>query len=256
MTPLILTPEVKAYLITAIVIYAVGSGTLAHFVSIRLLRRSQTFLTVYILLMMLTLITAMIAGISFWMSPTGWIVALPLGYLTNLAAQRSERLLQQRLRWRQRSRAAAHRLSGSLLPRRQPLIPPANFFAISQAFGGITGYHLLILLLIAAMLEELLYRGIVVTLIWHLTQPVVMILALASSVFAFGLAHQRQGTTEFLGKLLLGCLLLGIVLVSQSVIPAVVCHIFYNWSTWRMHHIPRRSSQTAHAAAVALREDR
>jgi DNA-binding Lrp family transcriptional regulator len=41
------------------------------------------------------------------------------------------------------------------------------------------------------------------------------------------------------------------VLVSQSVIPAVVCHIFYNWSTWRAHHTLQHSSQTSRTAAVA-----
>ncbi|MCL4541042.1 MAG: CPBP family intramembrane metalloprotease [Chloroflexi bacterium] len=256
MTPFILTPEVKTYLITAVITYVVGSGTIAHLVSIRLLRRPQRFLTVYIFLMALTFATAMSIGISPWLSPIGWIAALPLGYLTNLAAQRSERLLQQRLRRGRRGRASSQRVPGLPLPRRQPSISPADRLAISRTFGGVTGYQLLILLLMAATLEELLYRGILVTLIWHLTQPVVMILALASSTIAFALAHQHQGSAEFLGKLILGCFLLGIVLASQSVIPAIICHVSYNWSIWRGHHALRHSAPTPQAAAMTLGEDR
>jgi membrane protease YdiL (CAAX protease family) len=88
-------------------------------------------------------------------------------------------------------------------------------------------------LLIAAVLEELVYRGLLVSVCylpagigWNALLLLVMMTVFALSHIWFGWAH-------VLAKLPLSATTMVTVLALGTVLPAIVAHVFFNYRIWR-----------------------
>ena len=86
----------------------------------------------------------------------------------------------------------------------------------------------ILLLTAAAILEEVLFRGYLVTIASWLPSPTLVVIALSASVLCFALAHIYGGAIEALGKLPLGAVTLMLTLGSGLLWPAIVAHIYFN----------------------------
>jgi len=86
----------------------------------------------------------------------------------------------------------------------------------------------LLLLVAAGILEEVLFRGYLITFAFWLPGRTLVAIALAMSVLCFAATHIYGGLKETLGKLPLGALTLTLVLGSGLLWPAMVAHLCFN----------------------------
>jgi membrane protease YdiL (CAAX protease family) len=86
----------------------------------------------------------------------------------------------------------------------------------------------LILLTAVAILEEVLFRGYLVTFAFWLPNQFLVATTLVLSIICFGAAHIYGGLGNALGKLPLGALTLLLALGSGLVWPAIVAHVCFN----------------------------
>jgi membrane protease YdiL (CAAX protease family) len=89
------------------------------------------------------------------------------------------------------------------------------------------------LLVSAAALEEVLFRGVLVELSLSLRSPALTATCLLASLLAFALTHVALGWAEVFAKLPLGALALISVLLLPSVVPAILAHVLFNLHAWR-----------------------
>jgi hypothetical protein len=85
-----------------------------------------------------------------------------------------------------------------------------------------------LLLTLVAALEEVLFRGCLVILAFRLPSAALVAAALALSVLAFAATHIHAGLAEALGKLPLGALTLALSLLSGTIWPPIVAHVYFN----------------------------
>jgi membrane protease YdiL (CAAX protease family) len=112
------------------------------------------------------------------------------------------------LRWPSRDREAKERLY-RLLPQTRRDLP--LYFLVSLAAG---------------VCEETVYRGVATTLLTRLTDNLVA--GVLISAVAFGLAHIVQGKRAALGVFGVALMAQSIVLVTQSLFPAMAAHAAYD----------------------------
>lgn len=86
----------------------------------------------------------------------------------------------------------------------------------------------LLLLVATGILEEVLFRGYLVTFAFWLPGRTLVATALAMSVLCFAVVHIYGGLEEALGKLPLGALTLVLALGSGLLWPAIVAHLCFN----------------------------
>lgn len=85
-------------------------------------------------------------------------------------------------------------------------------------------------LLILAALEELLYRYYFSGLVWGITGSLVT--AIIISGIAYGLPHGAFGLENVFSKMILGLLFTGVILVSNSVLAAMISHATFNLAAY------------------------
>ena len=100
-------------------------------------------------------------------------------------------------------------------------------------WAGAYGAGSLAVLIAAAVLEELLYRGLFTNLSLALPSPLLAGASLLCVTAYFCLLHIRFGWTQVLAKAPLSGLALGLTLVSGDVVPAVALHAVFNLGAWR-----------------------
>ncbi|CAL9535266.1 CPBP family intramembrane glutamic endopeptidase [Streptomyces sp. enrichment culture] len=177
--------------------------------------------------------------------PPGLLAGLLLGPLVAYAATRADRSLT---RWWGRQAGHAVRddrsvtqRSGQARPagvalsapttRRTGLIEARNNFAPTSADLQVR----LPLLLAVAVAEELVYRGVLTGLALRAGSGIAVVGALLGVQLVFAVSHVFFGWGQVLSKLPLAGLCAGAVLLTGTVLPAVVGHALFNTWVWRYH---------------------
>ncbi len=258
---LTLTPEAHLYAIATLAVCALCSNELAYYLRgrVKMLERLP-FLYVYVAIMALVVgcstqvldLPAMIMGLS-WI--TTLLLALPAGLVAGWIAWRLELTTKRQLRkysvrrqLRSRQNRALYGGAGSRAPggywpqgslhfvrpelssSQAALVQPN---AKRGASRSITRRQLLIWLLAAGILEEVLFRGVIVYLDLRLPSITLVIAGLSASVLVFALSHLRLGYGDALTKFLLGLLALLVVLLTGTIIAAMIAHAFFNLCAWQ-----------------------
>jgi hypothetical protein len=238
------TPEVRVYVIAAVVVYALACAPLAAYVLPLWPSRTRPgFMTVYVLAMLAVAAVGLLTLSLPLVTDPGRIqlaLSLPVGLLVGAGARWADvtvtRAVRARRRHAQQRRQAFVPFAG------QPQgVPPSDRQSHTGAGGRAWDAFaprgrspatvLLALLICAAALEELLFRGILADLCLALP-PVGAAICLAGTTAAFALAHSYLGWHEVLAKLPLGAGALTATLALETVAAAVVAHVLVNVLAW------------------------
>jgi len=87
--------------------------------------------------------------------------------------------------------------------------------------------------LLVALFEELIFRGFLVVLCFTLPNPWLITISLSITVLIFGAAHSYGGFRQVVAKTSLGIITLLVTLVTGTVLPAIVAHIYFNIVAYR-----------------------
>jgi membrane protease YdiL (CAAX protease family) len=222
---LTLTPDVETYAVAGIAVYALACGPLAEYLHSSWPRaRRPRFLLVYVGVM------AAIAAVALVVlelpsvtggSPVALSLAFPVGMTIGFLAIRWDALVRRtaRARARRDARKRAVRVESR----------PAAAAPGGEQPGSVST---LALLLAVAILEEVLFRGVLVDLALSLSSPAA-VACVAGTLAAFALSHVYWGWSEVASKGMLGALALVSVLALGTVVPAVVAHAVLNTYSWR-----------------------
>ncbi|HVE77688.1 MAG TPA: CPBP family intramembrane glutamic endopeptidase [Gemmatimonadaceae bacterium] len=249
MKRLILTPEAELYATAVVAVYSLSCASLAGYLHARRPgARPATFLPIYVTVMGLAAGLAVVVLELPSVTRASWTtlgLSLPVGVAAGaLAGWAGSALKRLGRRWSQRSSRATwegHRSPGPMSPAGYGLTslgaPPAVTTVMPDRYmpGGapVSRRRVLGLWLLAGTLEEVLFRGVLVELISRLPVAALIGPCLVASVAAFALSHVALGWPEVLDKLPLGAITLAIALLTQSVAPAVVAHVFFNVRVWQ-----------------------
>jgi hypothetical protein len=189
----------------------------------------------------------------------GLLAGLLLGPLVAYAATRADRALT---RWwggraghavrddrsvslrSGRARPAGVAVSASTT-RRTGLIEARNNFAPTSADLRVR----LSLLLTVAVAEELVYRGVLTGLALRAGPTAAVVAALLGVQLVFAVSHVFFGWGQVLSKLPLAGLCAGAVLLTGTVLPAVLGHALFNLWVWRYHRARPSAAGRARAGA-------
>jgi membrane protease YdiL (CAAX protease family) len=212
MTLLTLTPDLRAYVVAAVAVYSLACAPTAALVqSLVPAKRRPPFLPVYLGTL---LAVAAVAGVALRLPGLRWsswtVVAVVVGLAAGEVAVRADAWIRRSLTRRTR-----------YVPAMRPAV----------AAPPMAAHATLALLLGVAVLEEVLYRGVLVDL--SLELPVVAAAAcIAATVVAFAAAHVYWGWVEMLAKLPLGLAALAASLPFRVVLGAIAAHVVFNTRAW------------------------
>jgi len=207
----ILTPEWRVYIFAIIVLFSLSSMSIAAKFGRNAAppKNYSAFLKAYVALMVGTaMLGAAFIGVPATMPPT-FIAATALsgaGLVAAILAVAANRLVVRNA-GRAPGLATSHRADGDDQYQRAMR---------------------LILLTAVAILEEMLFRGYLVTIAFWLSGQLLVGTALVLSVLCFGAAHTYGGVEEALGKLPLGALTVLLTLGSGLLWPAIIAHVCFN----------------------------
>ncbi|MBE1493142.1 hypothetical protein H4696_000242 [Amycolatopsis lexingtonensis] len=188
------------------------------------------------------------AGLSWWRLALGAVLGPGLGLLivpvdrriTAWWGVRSEHTVRERRSLELRSAKArpAGIAAGSAAARtrRTGLIEARNDFAPTASDLRVQ----LWLLVAVAVVEELMFRGVLVALGRQATGTFLVVLCVLGAQLAFAVSHVFFGWGQVLAKLPLAALTTIAVLATGTVLPAVVAHVLFNVSVWRYHRATPR----------------
>jgi hypothetical protein len=217
--------------VAAVVVYGLASAPAAAIVlSLWRSPRQPPFLPLYAatLLVVSTVAVAVLRLPSLTRdSSSALALASVVGLAGGEAAVRADGAVRRALRRRARLHAAAE--DRALLGRR-PLVPPPGAAAPTAALPG-AGLQALALLLAVAVLEEILYRGVLVDLSLQLPVAAAAV-SIPVTVVAFGAAHVYWGWVEMVAKLPLGLAALLASLPFRALVGAIAAHVLFNARSW------------------------
>jgi membrane protease YdiL (CAAX protease family) len=247
---LIHTPELHSFATAIVALYASTSGSFAGYLCARWLQ-ATSFLLVYVVVMGLVLCIALWSlrlGFVTEHSISASIWGAPTGVTAGVAAVWGDRMVKRYV-WRRRpghrrvrrsSQTRAQVGPGSLRP-----LPIPESFALAPTGRRPTAspirrvstltapLRLLALLVSAAVLEETLFRGVLVELALGVHPWPVAAISVAVTAALFALMHIPFGLVEVLSKLPLSILALATVLALGTVVPAMLAHVLFNVWMWR-----------------------
>ena len=251
-----LIPEAESYGVAIAVIFCLGCSSLTEKIYLqRLGSRAINFMVVHNALLGLIVVWGFLifdAGPIFGNSVSAWLASFPLGLIAGLIAGWSDRAIVRYLSRRRfvvgnhsvRSsqtvtRRTQHEVSvrstyfrGSGLSPRRTLVRSPNMQKGVQHALESQRFEISSLVM-GAVLEELIYRGFLVSACFLLPTNFLIGIALASSIIIFALSHIRFGWPHVLAKLPLGALAMIAVLSLGTVLPAVVAHVVFNIGIWK-----------------------
>lgn len=99
-------------------------------------------------------------------------------------------------------------------------------------------------LCLVAILEEILYRGIVSFAALRIGVPATSISLLVVSAVLFGLSHDAFGTHQIILKTTYAIVLTGATLLTGSLLPAIVGHLVINVFSWAQNQRWMRAVET------------
>jgi membrane protease YdiL (CAAX protease family) len=216
-----LMPEAGSYGVAVLVLNGVSAPALAA----RLhgswaVARGMTFARIYMVALGLVVVWGAFVFDARTVigSSRSWLASVPIGMAAGLLAVRADHEVVLR----------AHR-------RRYRPVRSPGYNVSSGAIGDHLANHgfTLKLLLAAAVLEEMIYRGWLLEACRVLGSGLLCAAAMVTTVLAFSLAHLQFGWPHVLSKTPLSLLALAAVLLTGSVIAAVVAHLWFNLHAWR-----------------------
>lgn len=250
-------PEADSYGIVLVVLFGLASFSLAAHLYSRLLQtRKVEFMRVYCVVMAFVFGFAMVvfrAEPIIGDSIIRWLLALPIGLIVGVVCTWSDRRLVRYLVRRRRFSirslpgrsspwtTSTHKETHSVVrirpvsvladsPRTR-LINPGGRSVVPRADRTTrSSWHLVIAI---AVLEELIFRGVLVQASFLLSNVVVCAAALIATVIVFALAHVAFGWAHVIGKLPLGVGALISVLAMGTIVPAILAHGYFNYRVWR-----------------------
>lgn len=236
MTFLILSPDAGVYVGWAIVLASASSGSLTA-LALGLSGRSRVtaFLPSYAATLGL-LSTVALVVLGGWVlgdpSPVQLVLAVPVGVAGGIAAIRADGAIRSAVRRRHppRTRIGSARMpiADASTTRAQAMLRP-DFVASG---GRADRARVASLLGLVGALEEVLYRGVLLSLALELPSPGLIALGVGLGVSAFALSHVELGAEEVLAKVPLSLLTTASVLALHTVAPAIVIHVLFNLHGW------------------------
>lgn len=231
-TILTLTPELRDYAVAIVAVGGLSSAWLAGAVHGRYLAgRPGAYLPCYAVLMaLLCAVAALVVVPAVRLPSSGALLAsVPAGIAGGALVVWAERQLRQLLR-----RSAQHRAERRVAPpppraemrRTVGLRGSAALVRPDMASGGASATTLRALLIVVAILEELIFRGVLLYLALHV--PLIGAGVVVLLTLTFALTHVQFGWTEVACKLPLGAVSTTIALATGSVLGAVLCHVVVN----------------------------
>jgi membrane protease YdiL (CAAX protease family) len=89
------------------------------------------------------------------------------------------------------------------------------------------------LLIVVAILEEVVFRGLLVQVCLELPDTALIVAVLSGSLVMFSLSHLSFGWPHVVGKFPLGVVTLVGTLALGTVLPAIIAHVMFNSQVWR-----------------------
>lgn len=241
---LTLTPEVWVYAVAILVVYSLSCGALTDYLQVRCLGfRRDVYLPLYVG------VQAVVAGCALLVldlpriTQCSWRtagLALPVGIAAGAVAWWGDAAVKRLLRKRQGRSPQRRRVRTWLQEgdgagwlrsvQREFKVRRPDHFRLTGGPGP--RYAGLGWLLLAGMLEEVLFRGVLVDLVLSLYSPVWIVLCLLATVVVFALSHLSLGYYEVFAKLPLGLVTLLVALLMHSVLPAIIAHGYFNFWAW------------------------
>jgi hypothetical protein len=252
-----LIPEADTYGVAILVVYGLGSSSLAvHIHSRWLAGRRTNFWTVRNLIQALTVVWGLslfAPGQIFGNSLTAWSLSIPAGVVAGWTAGWAEQIIIRRSsRWQlvlanqsgPKGSSTVRRTGDPRSRRVRPAPTPTAGVAKKRDIGIRKGWESFRLgpaemqfgfwsIMIASVLEELVYRGFLVQACFLLANRFLLVMALAGTLLVFAISHVQFGWLQVLAKLPLGALALMTVLSFETVLPAIVAHIIFNCRVWK-----------------------
>jgi hypothetical protein len=247
---LIRTPDVRAYGLALLVVYSLGSINLAAMVHRRwFFSTGVRFLDIYSAAMVLPClwgIALLGLGAVFGTSGLGWALCVPVGLaagtLAAWADRRVVRTAKRRSAARQSpglNRSAAAQLgveSQSLqwrgfvskIDSRKRRVLGFDRGQRTYGMADLQREFRLPSVVAVAIMQETIYRGVMVRVSFLLPHTTARILALVGLVVAFALVHMWFGWVQVLAKLPLSALTMAAALALGTVAPAIVAHVLFN----------------------------
>jgi hypothetical protein len=251
-----LIPEAYSYGIAILILYSLGSFSLAAQIHARWLAPGRISLMVtYCAVMAFAAIWGLLIfepGQIFGGSAAVWILSIPVGLVAGLLAVWSDQAIVRRLS-RREPPLRTPRLNGEDLrpnsARRESNLPylgdvpeirlttrgkavgaPRLQGELQSPEGRRFGLSSVVL---AAVLEEIVYRGLLVQVCFLIPNGLWVGLGLAATTLFFSLSHLPFGWPQVAAKSPLGLLALSAALSLGSVLPAIAAHLVFNLKIWK-----------------------
>jgi hypothetical protein len=237
---LILTPETWTYGFAITVSYALGSVALASHIQMRWL--GGRWLSFWVIRAAIMTFAVCCGFVLF--GPTAvlgeprldWILLAVGGLAGGWIALHLDRVI---VRHFERSAFAKKSKAGSARALEFRNLQIRNVISPSRPGVAENVGFTLMPVLITAVLEELVYRGVLVKSCFALPNGVLVVAALTVTCLAFALNHIGFGWPHILAKLPLSVLALAATLISGTVFPAILAHAAFNAAIWKSHQAGR-----------------
>lgn len=248
MTVLTLMPEAASYGIAVLVLNGISASSLAallhrRWAADRGIRYSYVYSLVMLIIVLwggLILDSRPLVG-----SPRSWLLGILLGGVGGVLATQADRAIRRLAdrRYQEPSTFRAGRRGAHQEPRRlgtinrngTPYGPNLQVLDDQVKHYGFTLWPLVAV----ATLEEMIYRGWLLEVCRLLPSGALSGVAVVATVLAFSLLHLPFGWPHVVGKTPLGVLALIGVLLTGSVVAAIVAHICFNVQVWHEQRTSR-----------------
>lgn len=235
------TRKVKAYSLAVTIIYSLSSLSIAMQVQDRWLRRWKvfSFWSVYLAVLSVTIILAIF---TFDLSPLFQSSLLPftcsivLGLFCGGLSVSMDRAIIRKIRRRaigkgKHKKGFHDRIRNMEVSLSAPSVKYPTEISSQQSIGP--NFKDLLIVLSVAVLEEIIYRGVLVQASFMLPSSLSVSIGLILTVIWFALTHLRFGWPHVCSKLPLGGLSLLSVLLFDSIAGAIVTHVWFNVRAWK-----------------------
>lgn len=258
---LTLIPEADTYGLAILVIYGLSSSALAVRLHSRWLSNlGLEFLHTYSIVLAFTGMWGLLifeAQSIFSSSPIRWVLSSAIGLALGPIAVWSDRAINRFLfRRRKPENAYTNNKSQQLIYNRQRLIQVkakrggglnqiAKRGTVSSRDTNGSDLEKMTLwsLLTVAVLEEIIFRGWLITVCFSLPGKIWVAIGIFITLIVFCLSHIQYGWLQVIGKLPLGVVALVPVLITDSVSGAITAHLFFNAKMFRASELYREHLQ-------------
>lgn len=240
-----LTPSASALAVAGAASLCLGARTLAGRAQTRVSTRSPAAAqAIYVAILAgIAIYGAAVLGVAGFSSADSAPAAVPVGVVGGLLAAKLDLLLARRAFRRGRSLRAdgrAQRAATTEVGPRRGLGRAAREAQLWQARAQPREWALSGLFAVA-FLEELIFRG-VLTHAALAAPPAAAWLVMAGACAAFGLSHAPFGRGQASAKTALGAIALLALLITGSLVAAVLVHLAVNLRAWRERPRPASTS--------------